>query len=314
MGAVIVILLLVAFMLGGQQSVAKSASNIEVSKDGTMNCNAAATGSLYLSSRNTKNYSLQYVSASYIVTNSLGETIGTGTGTPGTSESLSAVTIPCDQKNANGIVWVIGSATNTSTQVPYKFTGGSSITVKADNQMAGAVTVTLLNSSGDADSTGSTTSSALWNATAMAQGNTISGYLKIQQSGVGGVVFGSETEGVLFSIDVNQSSKFSNKALSLQSAPNYAITEVPCPASAVQAHGADRCYKGAQITSEMGEIKIPYTLVADIGNPASSQDPGIYLDDFTNFQDTDGKIKNDIANSAATDVGVNDIVAVVRVS
>lgn len=271
--------------------------------------NGGSTNPLYVSDQNTLLTAggTVYQSAPVAVIGSDGRLLATGTTTAGSTLSYTTVNVPCGA-NANGFVYLTAGNGNTvnSARLPYdvasklndyaQFTQGNvsglylamyGNTNSNTSALDGGVVGTIQTATESA-------------ATAMGAGSVRSGYIFLSVSNATSQ-FGSTDGGIIFAIDTVDSSVFSDNAISLSSA-NIALTPITCPASEVSMHSANRCYSAPAIKTSNGNIRIDWTMNADLGNPGASADPVLYIDDVQYFQQNSGVVQG-TATSANSDVG-----------
>lgn len=114
--------------------------------------------------------------------------------------------------------------------------------------------------------------------------------------------FGSEL-GVIWSVDTSDSSVFSDNSISLSSS-SIALQPVTCPSRATSFNSANRCYKSGPIKTSDGTLRFTISQNADLGNPGTSADPRIYLDDMQGFEE-DGVVVFDIYDKGGNNVGAS---------
>ena len=252
-------------------------------------CNEDGTNEQTVAVRNTlSTTSLDYnVNTVYAVADGVDSPVTSVATTGGSTLSYGSLSIPCPA-SIKGYLYAVGSATNNSAKVAYDVSKGNGAPVVIQSSDVSNITMTIRDSTlANLSAPGAGSSNTETTAVTMGASATRNGYLDAYAT-TGSASLG-ENE-LWWAIDTVDSSVFSDKAMSLSvaSAPTgWYLTEMVCPSSLASFDSANRCYKSPRITSADGTIRLGFVLSSDLGNPGSSADPRVYVEDPQYFLDVD---------------------------
>lgn len=217
--------------------------------------------------------------------------------------------IPCSVENLAGTGYILSSTAGIGTLVnsakkPYDLTQklADTMSIPISNVTVlniQILTSSLANATTDNARTGSSQNET--SAQTMGTGDTRTRVIDIIGA-TANAQFGSDDLGAIWMIDTADSAVFSDKAISLSSS-DIALAEITCPSRALSFSSANRCYKSGAIKTSDGLLKVTVTLSADLGNPGTSADPFVYIDDMQSFEE-DGAIVEGTHTKGGTSVGV----------
>lgn len=275
--------------------------------------------------RNVENSSLGYLATS-VTAEVDGESKSSGTTTAGSSLSYLALNVPpCEV----GKIYSLQASDEASSVVDY-----SSYTLTSEYEIKGAaggvvsllgrdstltacsnVTVIPVTTCPSVTRTGSgvgtTDKTVYFRNNSFDSGSSLNFYLDYSINGTatafGAMVNGQPaSDGVIFSLDTVDASKWSTNSMSLTSdTAGIALSKVACPSSVAANRNAEVCWKSRTLLASDGEIRVRGTLKADLGDPTASGDsPILCVDDNQYFRDTDGDVKYDAFDSSGTNKGI----------
>lgn len=289
---------------GGLQGIATTSPQ---TTGAAVPCQDDGTNDIQVVVRNTLNSTLQYLGGTVAVVDSSGKVLNTGGLAQGATLARATISFPCSQEAVSGKVYLLGAANGTSASASYNLGSGKSQAIDLNAALAGSLTMTMRNitNGGNVSSVSVQNVIAEAGATTMSPTTTTTRSVNVDiQVTNASAAFGHANDGLLWSIDTADSAVFSDSAMSVLGTAGITLTETPCPARATSANSANRCYKSAWIKQGDGVVTIRINLNSDLGgDPGTSADPVVYIDDYVTFQDTDGSIKTDVKNSANADVG-----------
>lgn len=282
------------------------------------------TNALQTAIYNKENSSnLGYLAGS-IAAESDGKTLDTGTTTGGSTLSYLQLDVtPCK----TGMIYVLGtngvgvasakktfSSYESESQYVIDSAASDVISILAydrqgNKKSSGNVSCLTGDSTGAscyAVSGASTTDgAAYYSNTSLTTGGSIQGQIGLDVNGTTSVYGTYEaTDGVMFSFDSVDASKFSVNAFTLSQIDNIGLQQVTCPASIVANRNAEKCWSSRTLKDTDGEVLLNYQLKADVGDPSVTGDsPVLCVDDKQFFRGADGNIKYDFFNSAGTNQG-----------
>lgn len=284
-------------------------------------CQGLNQVALYASEKNGANTTQNFLAAAFRAANSVNpdSTIATATGTAGTSETLTTVSIPCGTENAKGKIYSVADASNNGGVIgAYDIASGNRV-VKGTSSAGGQVRLTLrdINNANLSlvDQTAATEA-----AVALSAGQSRSFFIDVNGPSVSGTQAGSDLGQWVF-IDYVRPIAVQSVAISgpglveitncdaanLASAASQLGITLPTDltntfAKAVQVESADRCYWMTKQGSGDALRRFGGTLVAGATDPTTTDDPVIYYDDVQVLE-YQGKLYWGSVNTAGTDVG-----------
>jgi len=295
------------------------------------------TNTLDTEIRNQENSSqLGYVAGS-VAAELDGKTQDSATTSKGSTQSYTALNVPPCKA---GTIYVLGTAGvgTASGSIAYqscetvsKYTilgaGQNVIALQAyDNQLN---TISNGNSSGFAGANyfvsgeGATDGNAYYRNTSLTTGGSIKGFIGLDVNGTSSV-FGNyglteesvdatgakvlkhtlANDGVMFSFDSVDASKFSTSSYTLNQVDDINLKSVTCPSSITANRNAEACWSARTLREKDGEVQLKFQLQADLGDPTETGDnPILCIDDRVYFRGADGNVKYDFFNSGGTNQG-----------
>jgi len=276
----------------------------------TADCpDVAVTGST--SVRNIANVTENYLANSLVWTKADGKTyIASGTATGGPARADVSTTIICTNDIYKDGVYVFAKASGTlsSAKSPLlKFDGSNAVqTLLNAYAYVNLSTYTLDSSYANTSSKETDLQLSLVTqtaATAIAQGQTVTGFIDMKES-TSNSAYGSPHTGTLFAIDSVDNAITSNDINLAVVSGNYQLTQIACSTykNGAAKYSADKCYIGPAITSNIGLVRMSYTIGSSSGD--ASNDPIIYMHPVEYGTDTDGSMILDTHDSGGTVFGV----------
>lgn len=248
-----------------------------------------------------------YTRANIAAVSSSGKVAATGTSSGGATISYTTLSVPCS--DLKGLAYVYsgtsdpGSSVN-SVSAPYDTSGGA----KADQVVLSASNVTGLNwciravtdRSNVSESCDDGNSANETSAVTMAA-DAVRSRIVTFIGTTGGAQFGTDSHGLIWSIDTADSTVFSDNAISVSSG-FVLLSPIDCPARIRSQNSAERCWKSGPVKTSDGQLEATVTISADLGNPGTSADPVLFVDDVQCFEE-DGIIVCDTHTKGGTNVG-----------
>lgn len=292
--------------MGGQQQAAPQVGTVT-----TASCQTDGTNTLDLVVRNDLATTASlYTRGTIAAFGGNGDLIASGTSDGSSTMTYTSLNIPCSADKLSGKAAVLASTAAPGTLVnskvvTYAFGAGETAIQKiigSSNSTSLQFTIRNTALTNTSETTQTANSANETGATTMGASATRSGYIDIE--GVTAAAqFGSDNGGILWVVDTSDSAVFSDNAISLSSS-NIQLTGVACPARALSFDSGNRCYKSPAIKTSDGLVRVSWSMTSDLGNPGTSADPRVYLEDLQSFEE-DSKLVEDIYNKGGNNLGVS---------
>ncbi len=250
-----------------------------------------------------------YTRASIVAFGSDGQLVATGTSDGSATLTFTDLNIPCQPGKLTGTINVLSGTTDPGSAVnyvtgTYDLTGGrlsDQVILAASNNTNLNLCIRATTDRSNVTEGCDTANTANETAAVTMGANDVRSRIITFQGVTGSSQFGSQL-GLLWQIDTVDSTVFADKSIALSSG-FVALTEVDCPQRATSFNSANRCYTSPAIKTSDGLLEATVTISADLGNPGSSADPFVYIDDIQCFEE-DAQLVCDTHDKGGTNVGV----------
>lgn len=296
-------------------------------------CGGLNTVSVFASERNKANVSASFLPGAFRAANNGRPTsiVATATGTEGTTETLTTLSIPCGLENKAGHIYAVSDSSNNGHYLgTYDFEGKR--TVKGEGSAGDELRIIIRNLAGtnlSDDTSSGVEDPTETTAVALAAGGTRSLRVDIEGGNVGGTQYGSDL-GVWVMVDYIRPAaiaqvNFAGPGIveivncdpaNLPSA--YAALGMQWPtgfkdtlAKAVGVDSADRCYLMTKQGSGDATRVTSVSEVAGSTDPATTDDPTLTFRDV-NYFEYQGEIMAGGIDPAGTDVGQSNSVVTIN--